>query len=198
VTIIAPDPEGVFINCPFDASYEPIFVTLVGTLIFLGQKPHCVIEVREKGDGRLARIFELITGCRISIHDLSRVGTPARFNMPFELGLACSLKLTQPELYEVFVMDATAFRTDLTLSDYKGRDPLIHNGTCEGVISALIDTFQTEIDAAAISGAARLLRKSARLMKANQKVSSAFRPSVFRGVVAAATRIAVERGFIVA
>jgi hypothetical protein len=91
--VSTPDPEGVFINAPFDAAYEPLFITLVGMLVFLGQKPRCVLEIREQGDGRLARILELVRACRISVHDLSRVSTPVRFNMPFELGIACALKL---------------------------------------------------------------------------------------------------------
>ena len=99
------DPRHVFINAPFDAAYEPLFVTLVGTLVFLGQQPHCVLEVPEKGDGRLQRILDLIRTCRTSVHELSRVGTPVRFNMPFELGLACALKLENPAAYEVFVLD---------------------------------------------------------------------------------------------
>jgi hypothetical protein len=108
---------------------ESLFITLIGVLVFLGQKPHCVLEVREKGEGRLARILELMQACRISIHDLSRVSTPVRFNMPFELGLACALKLLHPLEYELFVLDAKAYRLDETLSDYKGRDPMIHHGT---------------------------------------------------------------------
>src|SRR2546421_6737362 len=99
-----PESTHVFINAPFDPSYESLFVTLVGALVFLGQEPHCVLEVPEKGEGRLARIFDLMHSCRLSIHDLSRVGTPARFNMPFELGLACALKLADPGSCEVFVV----------------------------------------------------------------------------------------------
>src|SRR5215213_6502999 len=117
------DPRHVFINVPFDAVYETLFVALVGTLIFLGQEPHCVLEVPEKGDGRLQRILDLMRQCRISVHDLSRVGAPVRFNMPFELGLACALKLEHPSIYDVFVLDAVEYRLDKTLSDYKGRDP---------------------------------------------------------------------------
>jgi hypothetical protein len=82
--VSTPDPKDVFINAPFDDRYEPLFVALVGMLVFLGQKPRCVLEIREKGDGRLARILDLIRACRISVHDLSRVTTPVRFNMPFD------------------------------------------------------------------------------------------------------------------
>lgn len=194
----APDPNAVFINVPFDRSYEPLFITLVGALVFLGQEPHCVLEVREKGDGRLARIVELMRMCRLSIHDLSRSGTPVRFNMPFELGLACALKLGNPTAYEVFVLDSRPFRIDKTLSDYKGRDPLIHNATSEGMIACLLDTFVSDVpDAAAeFRAAAKVLRKSAQLMKQDMKATSIFRPALFRLVVAAATDIAIDRGFI--
>ena len=75
-----PDARAVFINAPFDDAYEALFITLVGTLVFLGQEPHCVLEVPEKGDGRLARIVDLMRACRLSFHDLSRVGRPARSN----------------------------------------------------------------------------------------------------------------------
>jgi hypothetical protein len=195
----APDPKAVFVNVPFDAAYEPLFVTLVGTLVFLGQKPHCVLEVREKGDGRLIRILDLMRTCRMSVHDLSRTGTPVRFNMPFELGLACALKLQHPTDYEVFVLDAIPYRIDRTLSDYKGRDPLMHGGTCNGMLTGLLDTFQTDVHDAAheFRRAALVLRKSASLMKHQVKSTSLFRPSLFRLLVAAATRIAIERSFIV-
>jgi len=70
-----PDPRHVFVNAPFDASYEPLFVTLISTLVFLGQEPHCVLEVREQGKGRLPRILDLMRRCRMSMHDISR-GVP--------------------------------------------------------------------------------------------------------------------------
>jgi hypothetical protein len=196
--LITPDADGVFINVPFDPGYEPLFVTLIGTLVFLGQQPRCVLEVREKGDGRLTRIVELMQTCRISIHDLSRTGTPVRFNMPFELGLACAIKVANPSLYEVFVLDSQPYRTDRTLSDYKGRDPLIHGGTCEGMVACLLDAFEPSAGTAGeFRSATRILRKSATVMKEQLKSATLFRSSLFRLLVAAATDIARERRFIV-
>jgi len=84
-----PESKAVFINAPFDRAYESLFVTAVGLLTFLDYEAHCVLEVRETGEGRLQRIYELMRTCRISLHDMSRIGAPVRFNMPFELGLAC-------------------------------------------------------------------------------------------------------------
>lgn len=193
-----PDDNAVFINVPFDRSYEPLFVTLVGVLVFLGHEPHCVLEVREKGDGRLARIFELLRACRVSIHDLSRTGMPARFNMPFELGLASALKIGEPGAYEVLVLESQLYRLDKTLSDYKGRDPLIHNGTCDGMLACLLDGFVPGVPDAAneFRAAARVLRKSVDLLKRDLNVTSIYRPAMFRLIVSSATKMAIRRGFI--
>lgn len=196
-SVAAPDRKAVFINAPFDTAYEPLFITLVGMLVFLGQEPHCVLEVREKGEGRLARIIELIRNCRMSIHDLSRVGLPTRFNMPFELGLACTIKDSDPTKYEIFVLDSRPYRLDRVLSDYKGRDPLIHGGTCAGMVTCLLDTFETTVGTAAeFRRAASVLRKTAKVIKQQLASSSIFRPSLFRHLVAAATKIGRNRGFI--
>jgi hypothetical protein len=191
-----PKADAVFLNVPFDAAYEELFVTLVGTLVFLRQDPHCVLEVREQGEGRLTRIFELLRQCRMSIHDLSRAGTPARFNMPFELGLACALRITNPADYEVFVLDSRPYRIDRKLSDYKGRDPLIHNGTSEGMLAGLLDIFASDRPLAEVRSAARELRSGARQLKRDMRVTSLFRPALFRHILTAATNIAIDRGFI--
>lgn len=195
--MITPDPKGVFINVPFDDRYEPMFITLVGTLVFLRQEPHCVLEVRERGDGRLARIFALMQSCRMSIHDISRAGVPARFNMPFELGLACAIKLADPAAYEVFLLDAKPFRVDRNLSDYKGRDPLIHGGSCDGMVACLLDAFEPAAGTPAdFRRAARVLRKSAGLMKQQMKSPSLFRPSLFRALIVVAMQIARDHEFL--
>jgi len=196
--VSTPDPKGVFINAPFDKRYEPLFITLIGVLVFLGQEPHCVLEVREKGEGRLARILELMQACRISIHELSRVNTPVRFNMPFELGIACALKLLHPHDYEIFVLDATAYRLDRTLSDYKGRDPLIHHGTSDGLLACLFDAF-ISTDAPSPSDVRRALNVLDRIaasIKREVKSDTLFRPSLFRALVIAATDVAIHFEFI--
>jgi hypothetical protein len=192
------DQRSVFINAPFDLQYEPLFVTLVGSLIFVGQSPHSVLEVREAGQGRLARIFELIASCRMSFHDVSRVGTPVRFNMPFELGLACAVNLTSAH-HDVFVLDSHPFRMDRSLSDYKGRDPLIHHNRCDDLVGAVLDVFNPPSLAtvADLRKAARTLRQAARKLKHEFKSPTVYRTAIFRSLVAIATDIAVSRGLIV-
>jgi hypothetical protein len=196
--VSTPDPKGVFINAPFDDRYEPLFITLVGMLVFLGQKPRCVLEIREQGDGRLARILDLVRACRISVHDLSRVSTPVRFNMPFELGIACALKLLHPLDYEVFVLDAAPYRLDKTLSDYKGRDPLIHHGSIDGLLACLLDAFVSTDTPSALDvrRALRVLSDVAARLKDEFNSETIFRASLFHSLLRAATDIAIRFDFI--
>lgn len=194
----APDQRSVFLNVPFDSRYEPLFVTLVGCLVFLGQTPRCVLEVTETGQGRLQRIFDLLSGCRMSFHDLSRAGTPVRFNMPFELGLACALRLMPGRSHEIVVLDSKPYRLDRTLSDYKGRDPLVHGNRCDEIVAAIADVFQpTSLPPLPdLRSGSRLLRKTTRELKRRMKTSTVFRANAFKSLVVAATEIGVERGFI--
>jgi hypothetical protein len=190
----ARDSTAVFLNVPFDPAYQPYFVTLVGTLVSLGQTPRCVLEIPETGAGRLTRIFELLSSCRASIHDLCRVGVPARFNMPFELGVACALAL-QGEPHEIVVLDRQRYRLDRTLSDYKGRDPLIYS-SLDTLVDAVADVFQVadEPSPEVLKAEARVLRRSARAIAASP--GTLFRRTAFRTLVAAATRRARSRGLI--
>lgn len=191
------DPKAVFINAPFDRAYESLFVTLVGMTTFLDYRPHCVLEVRETGEGRLQRIYELMRTCRISLHDMSRIGTPARFNMPFELGLACSLKLREADEYEIRVLDSKEYRLDRRLSDYKGRDLFIHGDNHDGMINALLDAFQSQHrDAAIFRQAARKLRTSVREMKHESRATTVFHPYLFSRLVGLASKFATHYGLI--
>ena len=72
--------HSVFLNVPLDRGYEPQFIALKAAIIAIGGTPRCVLEIAERGAGRPSRLLSLITGCDVSIHDLSRVGMPARFN----------------------------------------------------------------------------------------------------------------------
>ena len=84
--------RSVFINCPFDKQYWPLFEALVFTIIACEFRPRCALEELDSGTVRLEKVVRIIRSCRLAVHDLSRVelsGPHAlpRFNMPFELGL---------------------------------------------------------------------------------------------------------------
>lgn len=191
------DPQAIFLNIPYDPPYQPLFVTLVGTLVCLGQEPRCVLEVVDAGQGRLASTYALLRSCGTSIHDLSRTGSPARFNMPFELGMACSLAMSG-EAHDVVVLDSEEHRLDTVLSDYKGRQPLIHHGRCDQLVACLLDLFEVpeEPAPAELRSATRVLRSTARRIVESYRTPTIFRPAPFRALIAAATELAAERGFI--
>ena len=117
--------------------------------------------------------------------------------MPFELGLACSLKLSDPHEYEILVFDSKPYRMDRRLSDYKGRDLFIHRGTVEGMIAAVLDAFQShDLELSVLRKAIRELRASADQMKRDFRVKTIFHPRLFSGLVGTASKIAADRGLL--
>jgi len=89
----------------------------------------------------LDRILELISVCRYSFHDLSRVqlsrGAP-RFNMPFEIGLAVATARWRPA-HQWFLFEARPFRVQHTLSDLGGTDAYAHGEGPRRLLIALTD-----------------------------------------------------------
>jgi len=82
--------KSVFINCPFDADFEPILQAVLFSVIYLGFLPRLASERNDGAENRLEKIRGLIEASKYSIHDLSRCqakrkGEYFRLNMPFEL-----------------------------------------------------------------------------------------------------------------
>jgi hypothetical protein len=89
--------KSVFINCPFDQTFEPLFHAIVLTVAARGFIPRCARETEGQAETRIARIAKGILQAKYSIHDLSRyqgegVDNLARFNMPLELGIALGIQ----------------------------------------------------------------------------------------------------------
>ena len=91
----------VFINCPFDKQYQPIFDAIVFCVVACGFEPRCTLELTDAGEVRIENIYRLIAQCNDSVHDISRteVGDQPyrlpRFNMPLELGIFLGAKRTR-------------------------------------------------------------------------------------------------------
>jgi hypothetical protein len=80
----------VFVNCPFDSQYTPIFEAIIFAIHACGFYSRCALENGDSDQVRLNKIIKMIGECELGIHDLSRVDTHGqfpRFNMPLELGL---------------------------------------------------------------------------------------------------------------
>jgi hypothetical protein len=133
--------DSVFINCPFDREYSPLFEALVFCIIDCGFVPRCGLEEPDSGEARIRRIQSLIGTSQYSIHDLSRVElTPdlPRFNMPFELGLDLGCRtFGQATLRRKrsLILDSDRYRYQRFLSDIAGQDIRPHSNSPDELIT---------------------------------------------------------------
>lgn len=136
----------VFLNIPYDAAFERLYLAYIAGISAFRLIPHTAVEIPDT-TRRLDRIQELLHQCRYSIHDLSRVqvsrSTPRtpRFNMPFELGLAVGWSSMNPGQHSWFVCDSERHRILKSMSDLAGTDINIHDGTIQGVMRELCNMF---------------------------------------------------------
>ncbi len=154
-TRLPPNYErNVFINCPFDDEYQPLFYAIVFAVNDMGFRPRCAKDESNAGRGRIEKIQDLVAECKYSIHDISRVDLDAvnnlpRFNMPLELGLDLGCKqYGKPYQQEkVFlVLDTEQYRYQKYISDLAGRDPAAHHDSEQEVINNVRDWLRLELD----------------------------------------------------
>lgn len=146
------DPtKSVFINCPFDQDFEPLFQSLIFAVVACDFTPRSARESRKVAEPRMERITQSLFSSKYSIHDLSRCRGEgdqqfARFNMPLELGMAMayrylgrgkndqhdwSVLVPQGHVYEKFV------------SDLAGFDLLRYDGTVETIVCQVVPWLAT-------------------------------------------------------
>jgi hypothetical protein len=126
--------RSVFINCPFDADYGPIFEAIVFAVMDCEFEPRCAREANDSSVARIDKIERIIEECRLGIHDISRTepdkstGLP-RFNMPLELGLFLGAKRYgdgHQKTKKCLVLDSKPYRYQLFCSDISGQDIEYH------------------------------------------------------------------------
>ncbi|MBI4517158.1 MAG: hypothetical protein HY699_15235 [Deltaproteobacteria bacterium] len=193
----------VFLNIPYDAKFERLYLAFIAGLTGLGLDPRCVLEIppQARAWNRLDRIVQLLQSCDASIHDLSRVERShepprcPRFNMPFELGLAVGLSQLS-DTHRWFVFEAKAYRLQKSLSDLNGFDPFVHEGTPEGVMRALTNAFVADGPLPAVDDLMELyraVRSVALAMKRRDGTKVLFMARHFRELVVASREIAARR-----
>lgn len=144
--------KSVFINCPFDREYAPLFNAIVFATVCCGFMPRSALESGDVAEPRLARITRAIFDSRYSIHDLSRCGGEgdenlARFNMPLELGMAMAKRfIGGAEYHDWLVLVPEGHAYGRFISDLAGFDPPKHNGSVEKVTSAVMAWLATRRD----------------------------------------------------
>ena len=134
--------RSVFINCPFDAAYQPILRAACFAIMACGHRPRCALDFGDSGMFRFIEIVRLISECDFSIHDISRVELDKssdlpRFNMPLELGADFGLRIAGSKAQKtrkMMILDAEHHRYDKTLSDISGNDIEVHGNEPDNVI----------------------------------------------------------------
>jgi hypothetical protein len=151
---LALDPSrSVFINCPFDTEYAPIFDAIVFATVYCGFMPRSALETGTVAEPRLARITRAIFSSRYSIHDLSRCTGEgdenfARFNMPLELGIAMACRFIGPApQHDWLVLVPRGHAYLRFVSDLAAYDPATHDGSIESVTVAVMAWLATREEA---------------------------------------------------
>jgi hypothetical protein len=192
---LAFDEKAVFLNFPYDASYERVFLALLAVLLSLGRKPRCTFEIADVGQGRVSRIFDRLESSAVSIHDLSRVGSPARFNMPWELGLADAMRRYWGQ-HDVIVLERVPRRLKKTLSDRQFADEKVHGGDPYTAIVCILDALGSstaELDPEHVYRRVfRPLCRAARELKRKHRRKNVFHAAIYRQLVVIGTEKAAE------
>ncbi len=152
--------NNVFINCPLDDIYKPLFDALVFAIHDAGFIARCAIEVLDSGPTRLTKILKIIEECKYGIHDISRVELNAdtdlpRFNMPFECGLFWGSFHFGENIHKdkkILVMDNKRNQYHASMSDISGQDIQIHENDAKTLISKVRSWLNNRPDQIKIPG----------------------------------------------
>lgn len=159
--------DNVFINCPFDPDYWPVFEAVVFTIIDCGFVPRCALEEPDSGEARVRRIERIISSSRYSVHDISRVQLSPkypRFNMPFELGLDMGCRRygdSSMKRKRCLILDTEQYRYQEFLSDIAGQDIKAHRDSPDTAIKIVRDWLKAVSKRTSIPGPQRIRQRFA-------------------------------------
>jgi len=71
--------KAVFVNCPFDEEFKPIFRAMIFAVISSGYNPRRTLDSTDGAEIRVSKIATMIGECDYGIHDLSRVEMRAAY-----------------------------------------------------------------------------------------------------------------------
>lgn len=154
----------VFVNCPFDAEYWPIFEAILFSILDCGFTPRSALEFTDSGEVRVHHLRDLIRSSKYAIHDLSRVelsdssGMP-RFNMPFELGLDLGARwfgARRLQSKRCLVLEGKQYAGQKALSDIAGQDIAHHANSPTAAIKAVRDWLQGASERKSLPGPAAI------------------------------------------
>jgi hypothetical protein len=160
-------PDHVFINCPFDGDFKPVFDAIVFAIRDLGFEARSALEWDTATEDRLAKIERIIEECRYGIHDISNVRLDAktglpRFNMPLELGLFLGCKRFGARRQRdklCIILDSEPYRYREFISDIAGQDIHSHGGTYERAITEVRNWLATVSKRKLLPGGAAIVER---------------------------------------
>lgn len=136
------DVPGVFVNCPFDQGYQQCHHAILLCVVACGLEPRSALETGSASTPRMKRISIALQESSYSIHDLTRAhGDPtssnlARFNMPFEFGMA--FLFADGGGHDWLALLPAAHPHGEFISDLAGYDLDVHDGTPEALIPPVL------------------------------------------------------------
>jgi hypothetical protein len=162
----------VFLNCPFDETYRPIFHALLFAVDDLGFVARCALEVDDAGEVRLEKIMRIVEQCAYGVHDISSVGLGSgtslpRFNMPLELGLflGCGRFGGKAQRRKAcLVLDSDPYRYRASISDIAGQDIHSHKGDPQRAIVEVRNWLASVSKAKGLPGGAEVAARYARFV----------------------------------
>jgi len=159
--------DNVFINCPFDDAYEPLFKAIIFAVFDCGFRARCVLEEADASQIRIEKIYNIILNCRYGIHDISRTeldpkSNLPRFNMPLELGLFLGAKrfgIEDQKRKACIILDTEQYRYQEFISDISGQDPLAHGNDVEKLVKIVRNWLRDASGRVTIPGGAIIWKR---------------------------------------
>jgi len=142
----------VFVNCPFDDKYKPLFQAIVFTIHNAGYIARCALEIDDASKPRLNKIMNIIEECKYAVHDISRTEPDPknelpRFNMPLELGIFLGSTRYGKRAHReksCLIFDKEKYRYQKFISDIAGQDIAAHKNNQRILTKRLRDWLRTE------------------------------------------------------
>jgi hypothetical protein len=168
----------VFINCPFDSSYQDFFKAIVFVVVRSGFRARCALETDDSSENRFEKICGIIAQCRYGIHHISRTETDTRsklprFNMPLELGVFLGAKrfgAKGQKSKRCIIFDREKYRYQSYISDIAGQDIHAHQGKTAVLIEELASWLRRESTDPKVPGGRRMASEFALFQKEILKI----------------------------
>lgn len=172
----------VFINCPFDNGYKPLFRATVFAVYDCGFNPRCALELYDSGQVRIDKIIKLVEGCRYGIHDISRTELDdlnhlPRFNMPLELGIFLGARHFGTGRHKAkgcLVLDREPYRYQKFISDIAGQDIKSHDGAVAIAIAKVRDWLSDVSGGKPLPGGVKIAQRFSQFSAELPAIAGAF------------------------